>query len=198
MRPAYWLPPVVWMGVILWLASDSGSAEHTGRLIIPILRGLFPGASPLQIEALHAATRKLAHAVEYAILAGLWSRAFVAGRGRAPRSAAWRAWAIAAAWAGIDETYQSTLPSRSGSAMDVALDAIGALAGTLLAVYGWRPTADRFARALLWVAAVGGAALVALNLLAGVDSGVLWVTVPAAALALVLVRRRRTSAPPRP
>src|SRR5687768_13039226 len=51
MRATAWIPPVLWMAVILWLASDSGSADHTARVIGPTLRFLFPGASTLQIEA---------------------------------------------------------------------------------------------------------------------------------------------------
>ncbi len=195
MRPAFWLPPVVWMGVIVWLASDSGSAAQTGRFLLPVLHVLFPGASALQIEALHGVARKAAHATEYAILAGLWFRALAIGAGIGPRSAAWAAWAIAVVWAGIDETYQSTSASRTGSPMDVALDATGALAIAVLAAFGWRPTADALAGTLLWIAAVGGALLVGLNLLTGVGSGVLWATVPAAVLVIVLVRRRRTNAP---
>ena len=198
MRPALWLPPVVWMGVILWLASDSGSTAHSGRLLVPVLHFLFPGASALQIEALHGAARKLAHATEYAILAGLWFRALALGAGIRPGWAACWAWVIAVVWAGIDETYQSTLASRTGSPMDVAIDATGALAIAVLGAFGWRPAADTLASTLLWIAAVGGAGLVGINLLTGVDSGVLWGTVPAAVLAIVLTRRRRTSVPPRP
>ena len=195
MRPTAWIPPVLWMAVILWLASDSGSADHTGRVIGPTLRLLFPHASPLQIEAMHGVIRKLAHAVEYAILAGLWFRAFVRGTTAGPRPAAWRAWMIAVVWAVIDESYQSTIGSRRGSPLDVLVDTAGALAVAVPAGYGWRPTADRLTRALLWIAAVGGAGLVALNLVAGVESGLLWLTAPAAMIALVLFRRRRTSGP---
>jgi VanZ family protein len=184
------------MGIILWLASDSGSATQTGQLLVPILRFLFPSASSLQIEALHGAARKAAHAIEYAILAGLWFRAFAAGAGLAPRLAAWAAWAVAVVWAGIDETYQSTLASRTGSPTDVALDAAGALAIVLLGSRGWRPTADAMAGILLWLAAAGGAALIGVNLLTGVSSGILWATVPAAVLVIVFVRRRGTNAPP--
>jgi VanZ family protein len=186
------------MGVILWLASDSGSAAQTGQLLVPILRLLFPGASALQIEALHGATRKVAHATEYAILAALWFRAFAAGAGLGPRQAAWGAWAVAVVWAVIDETYQSRLASRTGSPADVVLDAAGALAIALLGSRGWRPTADAMTSVLLWGAAVGGAVLIGVNLLTGVSSGILWATVPAAVLVIVLVGRRGTNAPPRP
>lgn len=191
MRQAAWLPPVLWMAVILWLASDSGSAEHTGRLIRPVLQFLFPAASPLQIDAMHGGVRKLGHAVEYAILAGLWFRAFVREGPTARRRAGGYAWMIAAVWAVIDESYQSTVGSRTGSPLDVMIDAAGALAVAVPAACGWRPTADRLTDALLWIAAIGGAGLLALNLVAGVESGLLWLTVPVAAIALALFRRRR-------
>src|SRR5437660_955239 len=40
MRPTDWLPPVLWMGVIVGLSTDTASAEHTGRRPLPALRGL--------------------------------------------------------------------------------------------------------------------------------------------------------------
>src|ERR1041384_3387802 len=96
MRRGSWLPPVLWMAVILFLSADTGSAAHTGRFLVPLFRALFPFASPVQLEVLHGLTRKLGHLTEYAVLAGLWLRAF-ARHGGAPRSAAWRAWVIAVA-----------------------------------------------------------------------------------------------------
>jgi VanZ family protein len=180
------------MVLILWLASDTGSAERTGRFLLPVFRALFPGASPLQLDAMHGCARKLAHATEYAVLAGLWLRAWTGGAGIEARAAAWRAWATAVAWAVVDESYQSTVGSRTGSAADVLIDAAGALAVAIPGAVGWRRAADRLTRFALWIAAVGGAALLAINLLVGVASGVLWVTVPAAVLALVLLRRPPT------
>src|SRR5438128_915373 len=157
MRWGLWLPPVLWMALILALASDTGSAERTGRFFIPVLRTLFPFASPVQLDALHGLVRKLGHAVEYAVLAGLWLRAFARHGAFTPRSAAWRAWAIAVAWAVVDEAFQSTVASRTGSAFDAGIDAAGALAVAVPGGYGWRPTVDRLTRALLWIAAGGGA-----------------------------------------
>ena len=191
MRTSYWLPPVLWMAIILWLASDSGSSQHTGSMVVPILRFLFPAASPLQIETMHGLVRKLAHVTEYALLAALWLRAFMTGAGMPWRAAAWRTLLIAAAWASIDETFQSTLRSRTGSPFDVAIDAAGAAAVIVPAGFGWRPVVDSVTTALLWTATLGGAALIAINLLAGVPPGPLWVTTPVA-LVLLALRRRRT------
>jgi len=196
MRPTSWVPPVLWMALILWLASDAGSAEHTSRLVGPLLRVLFPAASPLQIQAMHGVVRKLGHLSEYAVLAGLWVRALARDTGVGRRSAAWRAWIIAVAWAVMDESYQSTIGSRTGSGLDVGLDAAGALAAAVPYGYGWRASADRLTGAVLWTAAVGGAVLLVINAAAGVESGVLWATVPAAAVVLGLRRRRRRAPPP--
>jgi VanZ family protein len=179
------------MAVILWLASDSGSAERTGRLLLPVLRFVFPGASSLQLDALHGLVRKLAHATEYAILTGLWLRAFVAGGATPWSMAAWRAGVIAVGWAAVDESFQATVTSRTGSPFDVVIDTAGALAVALPAAFGWRTFADVVTGMALWTAAVGGAALVAVDLVLGVDAGVLWLAVPAAVVTLVLRHRAR-------
>ena len=194
MRPTSWLPPVAWMAVILWLASDSASAENTGRWIGPVLRFLFPGASPLQIDAMHGIVRKLGHMVEYAILVGLWFRAFTDTWPRRRPRAAWLAWAVAGVWAAIDESFQATTGSRTGSPLDVLIDVVGASAVTVPAAHG----VGQLTEVLLWLAAVGGAALIVLNVASGVPSGLLWLTVPIAVVALVVARWRRASAPPRP
>ena len=123
--------------VILYLAADRGSAEHSARIILPILRFLFPAASAAQIDALHFGIRKLGHLTEYAVLAALWLRAFVLGHGIERRAAATRAWMIAVAWAVVDEGYQTTVGSRTGSVIDVAIDAAGAF--TVLALRRPRP-----------------------------------------------------------
>src|SRR5438477_176177 len=80
MRPAHWLPPVLWMGVIMLLSTDTGSAAHTGELLLPLLHWLLPWASPGDLAAIHGLVRKGAHLSEYAILAALWYRAFTRGR----------------------------------------------------------------------------------------------------------------------
>ena len=191
MRRVPWLAPVAWMALILWLGSDTGSAERTGRLILPALRFVFPTASPLQLDAMHAGIRKLAHLTEYAILTALWLRAFVVARGVVRPRAAWWASVIAVAWAIVDESHQAAVRSRTGSPFDIAVDTIGALIVALPAGLGWWVAVDALTKITLWIAAVGGAALIILNVVTDVGSGVLWLTVPAAVVALVLLRRAR-------
>ena len=127
----YWLPPLVWMALIWGFSTDAASAAHTSRFIVPLLTWLAPWATPAQIELAHGLLRKLGHVVEYAILAGLWFRTFRGERRLAPWPSAWAALAVSVVWAGLDELHQSTVPSRTASAGDVMIDAIGALLAVL-------------------------------------------------------------------
>ena len=194
MRPAHWLPPVLWMGVIMFLSTDTASAEHTGELLLPVLRWLLPWASPGDLDAIHGLVRKGAHLTEYAILAALWYRAFTSGRRLSARAAGWRAFGISLVWAALDEWHQAFLPSRTSSAADVGIDGAGAALVLLVACRGGRAVLDGATTILLWLAAAGGAAAIAIDVWTGVPSGVLWVTTPAAAALLVartlLVRTR--------
>lgn len=194
MRLRYWLPPVLWMTLIITLSSDIASADHTRRWAVPLLHWLASWATPTQIDAMHGVVRKGGHLTEYAVLASLWYRAFVRGRGAAPRAAAAVAFAISAVWAVLDETRQSLVPSRTASAHDVALDSVGALLAMLVATFGWRAVVDRATITLLWIALVGGIAFLVVNALTDVPSGILWLTSPLAAL-LLLTRAIYTRRP---
>ena len=196
MRAAHWLPAALWMALIFALGSDAASAEHTSLIMRPVLSWLLPHASPYQLEVLHDVTRKMAHLTEYAILGGLWFRAFTRGGGRPARTAAATALAVSVAWAALDEGHQMFVASRTASLADVALDASGAAAAVLIAAVGWQRAVRVITDVALWIAAAGGATLVVVNLLVGVPSGLLWLTAPAAALALVLRRRARRSLRP--
>lgn len=133
MWPAYWLPPVVWMGIIMLASTDFASADHTGRVLIPFFQWLIPWATVDQARALHAVTRKLGHLTEYAILAFLWYRAFVRGRSLTPRRSAWFALTVSLVWACLDEAHQATTLTRTASTGDVAIDGVGAVAALTLA-----------------------------------------------------------------
>src|SRR5687768_17166855 len=68
-------PIILWVGVIFYLSSESGSMTQTSRFIGPLLHFLFPAAPEETIAAYHAFIRKSAHFFEYAILALLVFRA---------------------------------------------------------------------------------------------------------------------------
>ena len=75
----YWLPVLIWLGVIFIGSSDLMSAEHTSRFLIPFLRWLRPDISPETLALIQFVMRKAAHVTEYAILAFLFFRAVFRG-----------------------------------------------------------------------------------------------------------------------
>ena len=180
------------MTVVLSASSAEFSAANTGSLIQSILGWLLPGLHPHHVDVIHGVTRKLAHFTEYAILGALWFRGLARSGVARPPVATWLALVLSVACAVVDEIHQSFIPSRTGSARDVLLDSVGALAAIVPARLGWWGAADTATSILLWVSAVGGLAALALDLAAGASGGLLWVTVPVATG--LLVYRSRSSA----
>lgn len=123
-----WVPVIVWAGVIWALSSDAFSGGHTSGLLVPLLNVLLPGASPETLLAAHAAVRKLAHVVEYAVLAVLVFRA-LARPDRSPARTALASLLLCVAYAVLDEVHQTFVPTRLGAPLDVALDGLGAALG---------------------------------------------------------------------
>ena len=185
------LPPLAWSVLIAWFSSARWHGGATTPLFEPWLRGLLPWATPEQIAGAHWLLRKTGHVVEYAVLALLWRRALAGPDAPGP----WR-WplALAALTAGLDETHQAFTPTCEGRIADVLLDSGAAAAALLVAARGaWR-AADGLAWLLLWAAAAGGTVLLAIDVAAAAPSGWLWLSVPAAWLALWIWRRRRARA----
>jgi len=109
MGPARFAAPVAVMAVLWWLSStpDLGTGLEDWDLLL----------------------RKAGHAAAYATLAVSW--AWALGREHLAL-----ALALTVAYAALDELHQSWVPTRHGSALDVALDVAGALLG-LLALHRW-------------------------------------------------------------
>lgn len=106
-RLGLWLPVAGYMAAIFWLSSLSSPPSP-------------PGVSD-----------KWQHAVAYAGLAVVALRATAGGRwGGVTRAALAAAWLIAVLYGVSDEFHQAFTPGRTPDVMDVAADAIGALAGT--------------------------------------------------------------------
>jgi VanZ family protein len=137
----YWLPVLIWLGLIFVGSTDLMSAEHTSRIIGPILRWIKPDISAATIARVQFFVRKAAHLTEYAILAMLLWRA---QRGSTP----WQtkipilfliASVACAVFAASDEFHQSFVSSRTASAADVMIDIGGALVGlTICLVFAAR------------------------------------------------------------
>jgi VanZ family protein len=116
----YYLPPILLTALILIAANDHLSAEETGGF----LAALFGNGVALEIA--NYLLRKLAHLTEYGVLCALAFRAIRTNR------KGWRlGWAAGAVLyvivvASADEYLQSRTQLRTGTPVDVVVDACGA------------------------------------------------------------------------
>lgn len=137
-------PALLLMALIFVGSTDLLAAQHTSRILGPLLKWLLPGITDLAVSQVQLFLRKCGHAMEYALLAMLvwrWLNAGHLGQRRPwPVRLAWSAWAIATLYAVTDEWHQSFVPSREGQVTDVLIDSMGAaLAIGFLWVWGhWR------------------------------------------------------------
>ena len=140
----FWLPVILWMGLIFTASADRASMQHSSRIIEPILRWLFPHLADATVHHVVYLARKCAHLTEYAILALLVWRALGAAKQPASRPWQWReAFLILgciALYAGSDEIHQLFVPKREPRFQDVLIDTSGAALGLLALwlVRGWR------------------------------------------------------------
>ena len=127
----YWLPVLIWLGLIFVGSTDALSAEQTSRFLVPFLRWFDPQIPGVAIAAIQLMIRKLGHITEYAILAMLLWRGLRRGtRLQAKMSILFSlAWLAAAIFAVTDEFHQSFVPSRTASPIDVMIDICGAVIG---------------------------------------------------------------------
>ncbi len=124
----FWLPPLLWTGVILAASTDYLSAANSGPWLADLVRVLVGHPLPAaQFGELHFLIRKAGHVTEYAILSALLFRA-LRGEGPLRWSGRWAtaAIALAAAVGAFDEWHQMFVPSRTASPWDVLIDSGGA------------------------------------------------------------------------
>ena len=126
-----WGPLILWMVLISVGSTDVLAADETSRFIVPFLRWLLPGEAPGTVDLLHGAIRKLGHVSEFAVLAVLWYRSLAWERQARQPKAACAAFALALAFAGLDEVHQAFVATRTASVMDVGWDGLGALCGVI-------------------------------------------------------------------
>jgi VanZ family protein len=114
-----WLPLLVWVVITHLFSTDSFSANESSRIIVPVLRFLFPDMSMAGIEILHAVIRKAGHVSEYFIMGLLAYRVF-------RRGSATVAFVLVAAV--LNEAHQLLLTTeRTGSVVDVGYDVVGGI-----------------------------------------------------------------------
>ena len=130
----YWLPVLIWLAIIFIGSTDLMSAEHTSRIIGPILRWFNPAVSLETIAKVQFLVRKTAHLTEYAVLAILIWRALRLGARWQLKMSILLASLVCALFAVSDEFHQSFVPTRTASPIDVMIDIIGALIGLTICV----------------------------------------------------------------
>ncbi|HJX97552.1 MAG TPA: VanZ family protein [Chthoniobacterales bacterium] len=132
----YWLPVLLWLVLIFIGSTDLMSAEHTSRIIGPILRWFNPDVSAETIARVQFFVRKIAHLTEYAVLAILIWRAFRRGSSWHLKMSILFMLALfgCAIFAVTDEFHQSFVPSRTSSPADVMIDIFGAVLGLTICI----------------------------------------------------------------
>ena len=128
-----WSPAILWAATIWFFSTGNFSSPATSRIIIPLLRWLFPQASPDTLELMHFLTRKAAHFTEFFIFSLLVLRGIRGGRPGWKLTWALATLAIAAGYAALDEFHQAFVPGRTASAMDSLIDTCGATGAQLVA-----------------------------------------------------------------
>jgi VanZ family protein len=132
-RVIRYAPLFLWIGIILFASTTQGAMSNTSRFIRPLLEFLFPDAPEEILIVYHGYIRKLAHLVEYAILAFWSSRAFWSSSVKLLQNF-WFLFSLFLVFlvASIDEFNQSFNTLRTGSIYDILIDVLG---GTFMIVF---------------------------------------------------------------
>ena len=114
---------------IIRLVSRHPRSLATAVLLAAAFALFVGGAQPFAVNLVPSPWDKLAHCIVFAAVGA----AFATLAGARQWAVALVAAALATAMGGLDEWHQLALPGRNGGLDDFAADAIGALAGALLA-----------------------------------------------------------------
>ena len=135
-----WWPALLWATLIFLMSTDAFSSEHTGSIIQPILRWIYPAITREQFEIIHHLLRKGAHLAEYFVFTLLLFRGVRSSRSGWRWSWGFLALFIAAIYSALDEIHQAFVASRTASPYDSLLDSTGALAAVIFLFlwFRWR------------------------------------------------------------
>lgn len=136
-RISAYAPVFLWVAVIFYLSSDSGSMTQTSRFLRPLVLFFFPDISEASLQIIHGIVRKSAHVIEYAVLALLVLRAVWSSHIEQLRRYKFVIPILfVIGIASIDEFNQSFSAARTGTIYDVILDTAGGILA-VLAVWLW-------------------------------------------------------------
>lgn len=149
----YWLPALLWLGVIAFESFRLSSAV-TGSWLWQVLQFLHIRISGPAFAELHHFLRKAGHLTGYGLLCVLLFRSWFhtlsvptrsqhdAARNSGKPTLRWRCAALALSMtlltAMLDEWHQSFDLSRTGTPWDVALDLAGGICFLLIALFGFK------------------------------------------------------------
>lgn len=122
-----WWPALAWACLIFTFSTDTFSAEHTSRILYPVLHWIYPRITGDQFRFVHHLIRKSAHFSEYFVFYLLVFRGVRGARTGWRWTWGFTAWLIAAGYSCLDEIHQAFVASRTASPYDSLLDSIGAL-----------------------------------------------------------------------
>lgn len=112
----FWLPPVLWMGLMFFLSS-------------------FHKIQVTDVGWANFVTRKLAHLIEYAILCFLFFRGLKNTLKLNLHQILALAFLLTVLYALSDEYHQTFISGRTGRFLDIGIDSLGALLGLL---FSWK------------------------------------------------------------
>jgi len=113
---SYWLPVLLWIGLIFALSSRSNLPSYPNDTVDLI-------------------AKKAGHVTEYGVLAFLLRRAISRERRWPALPSFGGAFILAVLYAASDEFHQTFVPGRKGNLTDIGLDALGVLLA--LCLVGW-------------------------------------------------------------
>ncbi|OWZ84943.1 VanZ family protein [Natranaerobius trueperi] len=104
----YYIPVLIYIGIILFLSGQQSGSFFLDYFPVPLKLGHLIGYAGLQILMYRAINKTLVSVNNLNMI-----KAFI----------------FTVGFAIIDETYQTFVPTRSGSVVDVIIDSVGALTG---------------------------------------------------------------------
>ena len=128
-----WWPALLWAVAIWCFSTGAFTSVNTERVILPVLRWLFPRASHHMLLLMYHYIRKGAHFTEYFILSLLLSRGIKAGQRGARVGWALATVVLVACYASLDEFHQAFVPGRQAAVADVLLDISGGVVAQVVA-----------------------------------------------------------------
>jgi len=133
----YWLPVLVWMGLIFVMSTSRFSMARTKRFVEPLLKLLFRRLSGERLTLAHTRIREGAHFAEYMVLSALVFRAL---RGDDPALWQWQ-WMVASilvtsAYGFADELHQRWEKGRTAKLRHALIDVGGAVVAQAVILLG--------------------------------------------------------------